>query len=212
MITILHGENIAVSRKELERVRQEFGGEVLILEGKDLKAEEFVQATQGNSLFGEKKLVIIENYLSGKKKADLDLESPQSDLVFWESKTLPKTTLDLFKNATIKEFKIPAVIFNLLDNLRPGNGKKNIAKLRECLKNEEPDYVFLMLVRQFRLMLSPDSVPPWQAAKIRAQAQSFGQEKLKEIYRQLSDLDFQYKQGLLPSDLGLSLELFLLGL
>lgn len=212
MITILHGENIAASRRELDRTRSDFRGEVVLLEGKNLSETDFIQATQAGSLFGEKKLVIIENLLSGKKKLDLDLASIRAEVVFWEEKALPKTVLDFFKKASVKEFKVATVIFKLVDSLYPNRGKEAVRLFRECLKTEEPEYIFVMIVRQFRLMLNPEGLAPWQEGKINSQAKAFCQARLEEVYKQLLDLDFQNKQGLLAVNLATTLELFFLSL
>lgn len=212
MITILHGDNIEASRKELNRIKSAFKGEIINLDGKVLTATDFIQATQSESLFGENKLVVIENLLTNKKKAAFSLTKAAADVVFWEDKALSKTVLEEFKSLKVQEFKIDPVIFKLVDSLLPGNGPKSVALLRECRKNEEGEYIFLMIVRQFRLMLNPAGLSPWQATKIDRQRKAFGSEKLKKTYSRLLLLDYQNKTGQLPADFICVLELFLLTL
>lgn len=215
MITILHGENQAASRRELERIRSETGGEAIILEGKAISESEFVQATQSSSLFQKPRTVIIENYFSAAKSAKLPLEDVSCDLIFWEEKKIgEKTIAEVKKTVKLQErlFKEEATVFKLVDSLLPGGGKNCVLALRQCLKTSGPEYLFLMVVRQFRLMLNPAALPAWQQAKISKQARLFGRERLACLYRELLEIDFRYKSGLSPLDLTSALELFLLSL
>ena len=76
--------------------------------------------------------------------------------------------------------------------------------------------MFLMLVRQFRLMLlarwameigedpiASMNVPPFVARKVSAQSQQFTTSELKGIYQRFLDLDVSVKRG--EADLSLDL-------
>ncbi len=214
MITILHGDNVFESRKQLDRIKTSFEGEIISLNGKNLSETDFIQSTQSQSLFASEKLIVVENFLSDKKKIKLDFSKIEPEIIFWEDKELGKTVLDEFKEVKTKVllFKTPTTIFKFCDALSPKNCPNLIFLLRECLKTAEPEYVFIMIVRQFRLMLNPGGSAPWQQAKIMNQSKSFGQERLKEIYKQLLELDYKTKTGQSFQSLGFNLELFLLSL
>lgn len=208
MITILHGENTLASRNELEKIKGKFDGEIVVLDGKNLTQTDFIQATQSQSLLSLNRLVVVEN------ATEFELTKNDCDLVFWYDKELGKTVLDKFKKFETKvlDFKPETAIFRFCDSIFPGNGKKSVELFRICLHDAEAEYIFIMMVRQFRLMLNPLSLTPWQQSKIVAQAKAFGQKKLKEIYKDLLQIDFKNKRGQLPQDLAFSLELFLLSL
>ncbi len=211
---ILHGENTVASRWELDRLRSEFSGEVVELEGKNLTATDFIQATESQSLFGSARLVIVENYLAGKKSLEVPLSDLSAEVVFWEEKELSKTLLEKIlqeqPKTAVRIFKIEPVIFKLTDSLLAGKGKQAVLLFRECLKNEEPEYIFIMIIRQFRLMQFYDNLPTWQKEKVSRQAKTFGPEKLSAIYRRLLEIDYKHKTSQLPGSLAGELEIFLL--
>lgn len=233
MITILHGDNVFESRKQLDRIKSSFEGEIISLDGKNLSETAFIQSTQSQFLFSTEKLVVVENFLSDvargrnpseaagkisakgdKKKIKLDFSKIEPEIIFWEDKELGKTILDEFKDVKTKVllFKTPTTIFKFCDALSPKNCPNLVFLLRECLKTAEPEYVFIMIVRQFRLMLNPGGSAPWQQAKIMNQSKSFGQNRLKEIYKKLLEIDYKTKTGQSPQNLEFNLELFLLSL
>lgn len=208
MITIIHGDNTVVSRNELEKIKTNFSGEIVVLEGKNLLASDFIQATESKSLLSEKRLVIVENCL------EFEIGKSDCDLVFWYDKELGKTILDKFKKCETKIllFKTDTLIFKFCDNILPGNGRKSVELFRSCLQTGDAEYIFIMIVRQFRLMLNPLSLTPWQQSKIVSQAKAFGQNNLENIYKKLLEMDYQNKTGQLPLGLAFSIEVFLLSL
>jgi DNA polymerase III delta subunit len=85
----------------------------------------------------------------------------------------------------------------------------------------EPEILFFMIVRQFRLMLGEERgelieetkrMAPWQASKIRNQVRSFGKEKLNNSYNKLFETDLFLKTGRIPYSLEKSIDFFLLDL
>ncbi|MFQ5943757.1 MAG: DNA polymerase III subunit delta [Anaerolineales bacterium] len=105
-------------------------------------------------------------------------------------------------------------IFAVVDKL--GDSKGTLPRLQRLLENQDPSFVFLMLVRQFRLMIvarnaieigedpiSSLKVPPFVARKVSAQSQQFTTTELRDIYQRLLDLDVSVKRG--EADLSLDL-------
>ncbi len=170
MINILHGDNIAASRKELDRIKSGFEGEILILDGTAITETDYVQATQSGSMFSSNRLVVIE----GLPK--FDLGNPTEEVIVWASKKITPP-----KDTETREFKIPQTIWAFLDH-------PTVPLFRTALKNNEIQFLFLMLVRKYRL------------------AQN------SEALKKLLEIDYQFKTGQLPGDLPLAIELFLLGL
>ena len=205
MITLLHGEDELTSRRELEKIIAEFPGQVIRFD-KNFDKTEFYQAASGG-IFSDKTLIILENYLSGKKKLDIDLANISGDLVFFENKEVSKTLTSGFR---VLEFKLPTLIWKFTDSLKPISGKYLVGLYREVLKQTDPEFIFAMLIRQFRLMLDPTGLPAWQAGKIKTQAKVFGEKHLMEIYRKLLEIDFEQKNGLTPFTLSSKIEMLIL--
>ena len=202
MIKILHGENIVQSRKRLTEIVEKArnsGQEVVYLDGTKASLTDVRSSLESGSLFGKTKLVVIENLkekpeiLTYLKKGKFD-----NDLVLWEQKEIKG---DFLPKADKEVFKLPPMIFKLLESLAPGNTKESLRLLAELKQTEEPEMIFYMIVRQFRyLIVASDLGPsglselsPWQQKRFLDQASLFSQEKLKEIYKNLLEIDFNQK-------------------
>ncbi len=183
MTILLHGDNITASRNKFLELKSSFDGEVLELDPKNPVAPQ-------NSLFADNQLFLI--WLDQKVSAT-QLKSYQS----------------LFPNLQTEEFKLPAVVFAFLDALKPGNQKIFIPLWQKYIASEVPEVAFTMVIRQFRLMLDPGDLAPWQAGKIAAQAKLFNGPA---VYKKLLQIDYQIKSGHMPFDLRTALELWLLTL
>ena len=105
-------------------------------------------------------------------------------------------------------------IFAVVDKL--GDARGTLPRLQRLLEDQDPPYVFLMLVRQFRLMIlarraidtgedpvKSMSVPPFVVKKVSAQSKQFTSSELKSIYQRLLALDVSVKRG--EADLSLDL-------
>lgn len=226
MFLVLHGENQAASRSDLESEKiKAKKKETLVLNGKEVDLTTLKQSLEARSLFGQEKLVIIENLLSQKqdKKILKYLKEVQLevDLILWEKKEIGKTILSLLcPPATPRLFKPSQFLFKFLESVKPGNHKIMLYLLTESLKNEEPELIFYMLVRQFRnLLLIKDlgrkgvsEMADWQKSRLEGQAKNFELSKLISIYKQLLQIDYQQKTGQNVFNLVKTLELFLVNL
>ncbi len=112
-------------------------------------------------------------------------------------------------------------IFSVVDKL--GDVQGTLPRLQRLLEDQDPAYVFLMLVRQFRLMIlarraieigedpiKSMKVPPFVVKKVSAQSRQFTSAELKGIYQRLLDLDVSVKRG--EADLSLDLLPLIAGL
>lgn len=225
MIYLLHGDNQVESRKKLtdiiEQAKEE-RKEIIKLEGLKVNFNQILISLESASLFGQEKLVVIENLLSRPKSKEkekiikyLKKETIAPDLVLWEKKGISGTTLRWFpKNWQIQLFKTPVIIFRFLDSIRPSNTREMLILLKEAVKKESPELIFYMLARQIRLLiLAKDlgkkglSGAPWQIAKLLRQTSSFTLKQLTNIYQKLLKIDIDIKTGqsLMPLDWHLDL-------
>jgi len=230
---ILHGENIVLSRKRLTEKIGEFKtrlkgstlqkGEIIRLEGKTTNLTELKQAVESGSLFGQERLVVIENIFScrpSKEKEEilgyLKKNNPEN-LIIWEGKTIDGRVLTPFSGVKVEKFALTPIIFKFLDSLAPGNQKNSLFLLHQCLNQELPEMVFYMLARQVRLLIIAadlgekglSNLSEWQRVKFLRQAKKFNLGQLLHLYRQLLKIDWQQKTGETPLSLASQLDLLI---
>jgi DNA polymerase III delta subunit len=225
MILLIHGDDLAKSRdfyfEEKNKLR-----ETIMLNGDGLTLDTLFQNAENKSLFGSEQTILIENFFTKNKSIAIETKkiveyiNNQKDIsiIFWESAELSKASQTLLKNATVKTFSFPQILFTFLDNVKPNNSEILIKLFHELRQNMEPELIFFMLIRQFRIMLGIDGVEkidevkrmaPWQLGKMQRQAKMFGGTKLKENYQKLFEIDLGSKTGKIPYSIERSIDFFL---
>jgi DNA polymerase-3 subunit delta len=112
-------------------------------------------------------------------------------------------------------------VFELVDALGQGDGKKAQRVLHQLLEEEEASELWGMVIRQFRLLLQARelldtgaSIPEIQKAlglyefvaqKITNQAKRFSLSALESIYHKLLEIDEGAKTSQVPLDLALDM-------
>jgi len=161
MITIIHGDDIVLSRRYLQEQKQK-SNDPYVIDGL-IDLQTITQITQGVGLFTNEKIIFLENFFSKNKlnssevKSVIDYINKNESLLnmfFWEANILQKRSIALFTNPSIKSFKIPQAIFLFLDSIKPANFKSSITLFHQALENTAPELIFFMLQRQFRLLIA----------------------------------------------------------
>lgn len=229
MITILHGDDSAKSREELNSLRTAAKGkEIRQLEGKTMSDADLIQALSSTSLFGGDTVVIIENLFSGLGKklkritelaTIIQTQSQECDVILWEHKEIGKTALTgLGKSTVVRIFKLPTIIFQFLDSVKPHAARTLIPLYSELLKYEPAELVHAMLLKRiFQLLaiqsgITPTGTAPWQASRLTNQAREFTLERLTLLYQNLREIEQKRNAGLAIFDLKESTELLLIQL
>lgn len=232
MITVIHGDDSAASRKYFLEKKDK---DTHIFDGEKLSFLELVELTQGSELFSKTQAIFIEDFVSKRKPSKefdqildyIKKNSSKMDVNFWEGKELTKKQLSYFGNqATIKAFKIPQTTFAFLDSIKPKNTGRLINLFHQTLQNQDEDFIFYMMVRQFRLLLAfserhPERsegseidevkrLAPWQKSKLKTQAKLFSGDALKNIYQRLYEIDLAYKTGRLSVPLQTAIDFLLM--
>lgn len=117
---------------------------------------------------------------------------------------------------TLTPFQSQSNIFALVDAIGERKGQKAQRLLVQLLDNEDPGYVFAMVIRQFRLILiareamdrgrsisNSINLPKFVLRKIEIQTRSFNDTELQEIYSRLLEIDVGSKTGLIDLDVGM---------
>lgn len=110
-------------------------------------------------------------------------------------------------------------IFNMVDALGMQNGKQAINTLHRLLEEQDAQSIFLMVVRQFRLVLLASEIlegggtdrevardlhlQPFIAQKISTQARRFSIDTLEGVYRRLLEIDEATKTGQMEGEVAL---------
>lgn len=229
MIIIAHGNDITSSRNFYITERQKIV-DPQVLEGEKLEYNVFFQTFEGDTLFSSTKNVFIENFFSSKKSNSEEVKkiveyinkSKDLSIFFWEPKELTKAQSALIKNALVKQFSYPQVLFTFLDSIKPNN-QSLISLFKDLQKTMETELIFYMMVRQFRLLLGlfensetkideVKRLAPWQMGKLQKQAKYFEKEKLLSAYKKLYKIDYETKYGLSAMNLESRIDIFLINL
>ncbi|PIS09622.1 hypothetical protein COT75_00260 [Candidatus Beckwithbacteria bacterium CG10_big_fil_rev_8_21_14_0_10_34_10] len=213
MIYFIHGEDQALTRSEalnLLKAAKKEKKEILRLDGLKISLNELIQAFESNSLFGQDKLIYLENFFQRNKSKNkeeiltyLKASEILPDLIIWEKKEISGTTLRwLPKNWDYRVFKIKQSIFSFLDSLTPYNQETNLSLLRKASSKDGPELVFYMMAKRIRDLLLAKELgkkglvgAPWQIGKLIKQSQAFTIEKLLTIYKKLLNIDLDIKTG-----------------
>lgn len=215
MITILHGDNTEESRAELVKlVAATKGQDLRRLDGKNLEQSALTQALESSSLFGSNVHVVVENLFSklGKKQklsqeyaAILARAPSEAQIIVWEEKELSATVLKTISpKARVQLFKMPVVIFQLLDGLRPRAAPELLPLYEKAVAAQAPELVFAMLVRRVRQLLmvkdgiAPEGMQGWQEARLTNQARAFTMEQLVRMHKTLLAAEYSLKSGTSP--------------
>jgi len=227
MNIVLHGDDPTKSRQEfqtlLDKAKSE-GKEIIRLED-NLSLNMLKQALESKSLFGGKKAVFLENVYSRRvsdersqiisyleKYTDIEPE-----IIIWESKSVRVTSLrKLPKSWSTKLFKLPVLLFKLLDSISPGKQSLFLPVYQKLLQDSAVELVFFMLIRRVRELILAKSLgreglngAPWQIGKLVGQAGAFELENLVMLYKKLGKIDFEIKSGQSKMDMRYHLDLWL---
>jgi len=112
-------------------------------------------------------------------------------------------------------------VFAMVDSVGGRDGTRAMRLLENLLAEEEPRYVFTMIVRQFRLLLlarealdqglaphrflgePPHRLPAFVSEKIARQATRFTYDELAQVYRGLAALDIASKSSMADLTVGM---------
>ena len=224
---IIHGENTINSREKLQELIAQIkeNNQTLIrFEAKELTYAQLEEALGTQDLFTTKKAYIIEGLhslpKSEKQKGLIDLckKNLDSMIILWEKRELTATMLKVFTNADtniqIFVFKASKTLFSWLEMLgSKTQTTKKVELLHAAIKTDGEYFCFLMLIRQFRLLIQAKTQekiggPPFMLAKLQKQAAQFTLEELLQIHKNLLATDIAQKTSTNLLELKQELDLF----
>jgi DNA polymerase III delta subunit len=208
---ILHGEDANKSYGRLVVITDDLKAkqiEVVTQEAAEIDITLLRQEIGSSGLFGSSKCFVIKNLLTGTKSKNKDklidvlTNNTDHQVILWENKGLSATALKKFPKAQVESFTISPVIFKFLDTLRPQNTKNILLSWNKLLSDgTEAEFVFAMLVRQFKLLTQAKFGPsflklaPYPSRLILNQANYYDQDHLLDLYQRLYEIDIKIKTG-----------------
>jgi DNA polymerase III delta subunit len=226
MITLLHGDHIEASRRELNRLREVSAAkEIRSIDGRTVDQASLIQALESSSLFGTETITCIEQLFSKITKSPkkiqefcdiLNRQPAENEIILWEDRELGVSVCKLLpKDTKILLFKTPVIIFRFLDSLTPGNAEKLLAVFADLCPAESEELIFAMTVKRFRQLIqlsggvAPAGLAGWQLNRLTLQAKSFTMKQLIDMYTMLHDIEVSIKTGMSPYTLHQHIELFI---
>ena len=204
-IFVYHGDNIVSSRQAILAKVSQYDPkttEVIRVEGKHID-DNFIQTNLFSaSMFQDSRLIVIENLFSLLKSESKDkiikslCLATDVSVIIWENKEIE--TKSYSAPFIFQVFKLPNELFSFLDRINPDNPGDSLLILEKVKDQVDENYIFLMLVRQIRLLIMAKgketaTLLPWQVGKLQKQAEMFTENQLYGFYRQLRDIDYHQK-------------------
>lgn len=217
---LFHGDDQSASRKRLNEIveKARLGSwEVFNLTwGANIKGE-LLMLSRSQSLLANEKLIVIENFFTGNKKALETIEEIGKNntgmLAFWEDKPVTVSIIKKLPNEFIvQEFKLPVAVFKFLESIYPGNSKASINLFHQAIETDQAEFLIYMISRHVRLLIwaKEDTetlkVADWQKKKLMSQAGKFTNLELLSLHNKLLELDRMNKRSQLVGNLAQNLE------
>ncbi|MDR0463137.1 MAG: hypothetical protein LBG64_02880, partial [Pseudomonadales bacterium] len=152
---VFHGDDFNASRSALLNCLanyQEQDYQVVKLDAAKIDEVFWQELAKSDSLFGEKKIFVIDNVHAGaksKKKDELitQLIDLENEIILWDKKKLTALMLKNFPQAKINVFNLKSYLWEFLSALSPDEEQKPklIRLFREVLKDNDAYYVLIMI-------------------------------------------------------------------
>ncbi len=201
---LLHGPGKTGSRKKLIEIKQQFDPSNVVVFEEGSSSKDIADNLVATSLFTDERLVVLENP-DENFVLDSSLHTSHLSLILWFDHELSD------KNLTLKWVKekgevlfFPAgkeiSVFPFLDQLADGDSKAFLEL--DKLKKGGFDIFYLITMTFYllrNLVVTPKTAPPFVRNKLQRQRERFDKEKITKLYREILEIDFKLKSGLLET-------------
>ena len=226
MIYIIVGDDIVSSRDKLTELTSGKAN-VVRIDGNKASIADIEMALESNSLFSEKKIIVIEQFGKVKpvdKLVDLVskfIKDQNSDVILWDDMEVSAKISSSLKSAKIFTFSFPKVYFAFLDGLSPKDSVQSLELLHQVLKTYAAEQVLYSIIKRIRQLLIVKSdnyiefdefkkMQSWQIGKLKKQSEMWSEEQIKNAFVSFAELDEKLKTSALTMDLSAHLDILLL--
>lgn len=199
-LLLLHGPAVNNSRVKLFALRQKFDTNNVIIFDEGAKIDEILGNLNTFSLFPEEKIFILEN----PSEDFINYPQISNTIILWFDHTVTekKPIMGWVKNVKGEVLFFPESkeisVFPLLDYLA-NKDQKAFLEIQK-LKNGGFD-IFYFLTMTFyllrNLVFTPKNAPTFVRQKLEKQKKNFDLQQITKLYKEMLDLDFKLKSGLL---------------
>ena len=177
MIRIFHGDDLTKSRDAYNQLLDNFKGDVLRLDSKQIDLNKINNFLEAKSLFADTKMLGLSNFFSipkaNKDKLVKIFQKTDTDICIWQDKKLNATDTKIFPKSVVTNFPLPNTLYTCLNQIRPKNLKNFVKSYNDALLTIPFDLLFYMIKRNLR------------------------KDIYKKYYLQVIELDYQNKSGTL---------------
>jgi DNA polymerase III delta subunit len=225
MIYIVHGEDTSKSRSLILNHQKKLGvPEKVLLDVKSASPNELYERSISTSLFGEAPLIILDVTDAGRSNMEGFIETMKkipeaTTLIVFSTKQLSKTNAFISNAAQLKAKVLEntvfadANIFKFTEVLYSKNRPGTYRELNKLLSEDyDPFYIFSMVLYGIRNLAkvlwsapSTHKMKPFQLDKNRATLEHFSEDKVKQLFADLYDIEKKAKTGQVPIDMMLTL-------
>lgn len=210
-LQLLHGPAESTSRKKLIDLKQKFDSNSVRVFEEGFPIDEIIGSLNTTSLFPEEKLFILENpdenFIGYPQHTNPSGQNsnPYTLILWFDHELSPKKPLlEWVKKEKGEVLFFPEAreisVFPFLDLLAGGDNKAFLEINK--LKNAGFD-IFYFLTMTFYLLrnltVTPLSAPQFVKEKLIRQRRNFPPEKIKKLYKDILEMEFKLKSGLLES-------------
>ncbi|MDD5147612.1 MAG: hypothetical protein PHV63_03660 [Candidatus Daviesbacteria bacterium] len=199
----LHGSAIEASRRKLGELRKKFDSNNVVVfeEATDLQVIKSSLVT--SPLFSDQQLIILENPPEDFA-CDSSLTSDHLSVILWFDHEVSekKPVMEWVKKNKGQVFYFPESreisVFPFLDFLAAKDKKAFLEAEKLKKANFDVHYFITMVFYLLRnLVVTPKTAPDFVKKKLIRQRAAFSLEKIEELYRDILEIDFKIKSGLL---------------
>lgn len=197
-LLLLHGPAKTASRKKLVEIKQKFdtNNVVVFEEGSDLQT--ILGSLVTPSLFSDSQLIILENPPEDFTFDSFDL-SDSLTLILWFDHEVNQKKLkgEVLFFPEAKEVSV----FPFLDYLAAKDKKAFLEADKLKKGGFDIQYFITMVFYLLRnLIVTPKSAPAFVKDKLQRQRKNFNMDQITKVYRDILEIDFKIKSGLLEKD------------
>jgi DNA polymerase III delta subunit len=214
---IVHGEYTKDSENRIMQFREAAKARGWEVSSLDKNGRDLINLLTP-SLFGQKRLLVIDDYrLIGKSEfsyLEKNKDKIEVTLVIFHKGIIPQSILKKFPNVKkIETYEPPKIIYKFLESVYPNNSQECLKLLHFLLEQDPVELVFYLLSMHFKdlywVKCDPSTIPyvSWRVAKLESQAKKFSKLKLKKIISEMAKIDLEVKTS--KKDLLYELDLML---
>lgn len=193
---LLHGPAINISRKKLSQIKEKFSPDNIVVFDSSTNANQVMANLMEIPMFSQDRLIVLENPSEVLNLPTTNYPLPTT-FVIWFDHQVDVKKWPGFEYLFFPEAKEVSV-FPFLDCLAYQDKKAflEIEKLKKA--GFDMQYFLTMVFYLLRnLAVTPKNAPEFVKAKLQRQRKNFPLEKVTKLYKEVLEIDFKIKSGLL---------------